>query len=289
MPPGSPLTRAPGLSERQASLLEAWLPGATVVRDLGWGEVDRLVLAVEHRGERLTVKAGGPQDHHQGREIHAHLHWLRPWQERGSVPLLRHHEAGASLLVTTFLPGRLVLGSPDQHDPGVFRQAGRLLALLHRQRDLQTVDPAYEPRENARLLAHLDGPHRIAPATVRRLRAEVASWPAPPAVLVPTHGDWQPRNWVVDRRRVGVIDLGRAALRPALTDLVRLAAQDFAGDPALEDAFVDGYGEDPRERDAWHRARLREAVATAAWAFRTGLEDFEAQGHRMVAAALAEG
>ncbi|MGW6199374.1 phosphotransferase family protein [Kribbella sp. NPDC055110] len=32
----------------------------------------------------------------------------------------------------------------------------------------------------------------------------------PPATLVPTHGDWQPRNWLVDNGTVRVIDFGRA-------------------------------------------------------------------------------
>jgi thiamine kinase-like enzyme len=104
---------------------------------------------------------------------------------------------------------------------------------------------------------------------------------------VPTHGDWQPRNWLVHDGLVRVIDFGRAAMRPAMTDLARLAAQDFLRDPRLEAAFMDGYGADPREASGWYRARVREAVATAAWAHRVGDETFEAQGHRMISSALA--
>ncbi|HZX05471.1 phosphotransferase family protein, partial [Kribbella sp.] len=72
-------------------------------------------------------------------------------------------------------------------------------------------------RENERLLKHLSRPHRIAPEVVDRLRTTIARWPTPPAVLVPTHGDWQPRNWLIDGGTVRVIDFGRAALRPAYT------------------------------------------------------------------------
>jgi hypothetical protein len=83
-----------------------------------------------------------------------------------------------------------------------------------------------------------------------------------------------------------VIDFGRADLRPACTDLTRLAAQQFRSEPALESAFLDGYGSDPREPAAWQRARLREAVSTAIWAHQVGDEAFEQQGHRMIAEAL---
>jgi len=75
-------------------------------------------------------------------------------------------------------------------------------------------------------------------------------------------------------------------MRPALTNFARLAAQDFRRDPSLEKAVLDGYGPDPREKQAWHRSRVREAISTAAWAYRVGDESFEAQGHRMIADAL---
>jgi hypothetical protein len=86
---------------------------------------------------------------------------------------------------------------------------------------------------------------------------------------------------------VAVIDLGRADLRPAMTDFGRLAAQQFRTDPALESAFLDGYGGDPREPAAWQRNRFREAIATAVWAYQVGDEPFEQQGHRMIVEALA--
>ena len=87
---------------------------------------------------------------------------------------------------------------------------------------------------------------------------------------------------------MSVIDFGRADLRPALSDFGRLAAQEFRRDPALEAAFLEGYGPDPREPGAWQRSRVREAIGTACWAFQVGDEAFEAQGHRMIAESLAD-
>lgn len=274
------------LSPRQRELVDQWLPGAILEEDHSWGLVETQVLQVVHAGTRVIVKAGGPNDHHLEREIRAHLDWLAPWTRLGRAPQLRHFDREARIVVTDYLPGRLVLRTEQADDPDTYRQAGELLAALHAQSVL--VDDEYEARENPRALVWLDGAHRIADDVETRLRTMIESWPTPSALLVPTHGDWQPRNWLTHRGVVSIIDLGRAALRPAMSDLARLAAGDFRRDPDLESAFLEGYGPDPREPEAWQRNRVREAVGTACWAFQVGDEQFEAQGHRMIAEALTD-
>ncbi|HTJ32571.1 MAG TPA: aminoglycoside phosphotransferase family protein [Dactylosporangium sp.] len=272
------------LSARQRALLQRWLPGASVERNHSWGLVETTVLEMTCAGSRFIVKAGGDGDRHIERELHAHRQWLAPWTGRGRAPALEYGDAEAKLLVTRYLPGVLVLGSEHADVGSTYRQAGELLALLHAQPVV--IDDDYERRENEKSVTLLRGAHRIAAATVERLLAEIATWPAPAAVLVPTHGDWQPRNWLIHDGVVSVIDFGRAAMRPALTDFARLAVQEFRRDPNLEAAFLDGYGADPRETQAWHRHRVREAIGTATWAYRVGDEQFEAQGHRMIDEAL---
>ncbi len=158
-----------------------------------------------------------------------------------------------------------------------------------RRRDRARPQLGTARNAKATILAALDRPHRIAPGTEARLRAEVGAWPTPVVALVPTHGDWHPRNWLVHGRCLSVIDFGRTRLRPADTDLVRLAAQQFRTEPALEEAFLDRYGEDPREPAAWRRRRMYEAIATATWAHQVGDARFERQGHRMIADVLADG
>lgn len=264
--------------------MDRWLPGAVVGKDHSWGLVQTTVLEMSCAGSRFIVKAGGDDDQHIAREIHAHLHWLRPWTSRGRAPALVHGDAEAKVLVTRYHVGELVLGGGHADDPRIYRQAGELLALLHGQ--TAVADDDYERLANEKALAWLAGPHRIEASTVERLRAEIASWPTPPVTLVPTHGDWQPRNWLVQDGVVSVIDFGRAAMRPAFTDFARLAVQDFRRDPRLDAAFLEGYGTDPREAGTWHRNQIREAIGTAAWAYKVGDERFEAQGHRMIAESL---
>ena len=180
----------------------------------------------------------------------------------------------------------MVQGGDCEHLPDTYRQAGELLALFHEQ--FATEDEEFEAREKQKALLWLGKPHRINPAVAGHLRDVVEAWPTPPSTVVPTHGDWQPRNWIVHDGTVSIIDFGRADLRPALTDFARLAAQQFPQDPAIEAAFLEGYGDDPRAPAAWQRNRIREAIGTAVWAYQVGDEPFEQQGHRMIAEALAD-
>jgi hypothetical protein len=272
------------LTGRQRELLEQWLPDAEVVRDHSWGLIGTTVLEVSHEGARYIAKAGDANDHHLARELRAHRLWLDPWCSRGRAPQLLHADDEAKLLLRQYLPGELVQGGPGERATDTYFQAGALLVSLHGQFGVE--DTEFETKEIQKTLSWLDKPHRIAPDIVSRLRTEIASWPSPPVIVVPTHGDWQPRNWLLHDGVVSVIDFGRAELRPSATDFTRLSAQQFGTDPQLEVAFIDGYGGDPRDPDAWRRIRIREAIGTAAWAYQLANEPFERQGHRMIAEVL---
>lgn len=275
-----------GLSPRQRELVETWLPGIEVEADMSWRLVETTVLRARAGGQVVVVKAGGASDRSIEREVRAHREWTGPWLRRGRAARMLHADVAAKVLVTEYLPGTLVQGTAAAAAPDTYVQAGELLRLCHAQMAVEDAD--YEHRMNAKALAWLEGPHRIAPGIAEELRALVRSWPAAPVVCVPTHGDWQSRNWLIDDGLLRVIDLGRAELRPAAEDFERLAVQEFVRHPGAEEAFVSGYGTDPREPEAWSRQRARAAIGTACWAYGIGDEAFEAQGHRMIADVLAE-
>lgn len=270
-----------GLTDAQLRTLRAVLPGAVVRADLGWGGQYATVLAVEHDGRLLTVKATGPQDHHADREIHAYRTWVGPLAGTGDAPTPVLLDEAQHLLVLSHLPGRIVVDHPAQDQPDTYRQAGRLLARLHAVQSTPD-DGTYWEGQRRRLHRWLEQPHRIPARRVSSLASEVESWTVLPTTLVPTHGDVQPRNWLVDDTgRIRLIDFGRAELRPAATDVARLSRQDFLRDPALAEAFRTGYGTDLHGEEL-HRAQVVEAVGTAVWAYGIGDRDFEAHGLRSV-------
>lgn len=271
---------APSLTAPQRELVSAWLPGVEVVGDHSWGLTDTQVLHLRHDGADYTAKGFGPRNHHFDRELRGHREFTAPLLPDRRVPALVRADEAARVLLLTWLPGRLVEGDPSATEPDTHRQAGELLARLHGQPGRPSTTWLDEHRERTlRWLAH---PHRIPSTVVERVRAH--DWAVGPVDLVPTHGDVSPRNWVVHEGVVALIGLGRADLRPAASDLFRLQSRSWRGRPDLEDAFLEGYGADPRQTWWWTSVVLAELVATAAWAHQVGDEAFEAEGLRGLAA-----
>lgn len=216
------------LTAEQVRLLDAWYPQREMVANLSWGLVGSHVLQIVADSQHVIVKAADAKDFHLPREIRAHREWLTPWTAIGRAPDLLHADESARIIATRYLPGHLVQGSDAEYRADTYRQAGVLLALLHAQ--FSAVDAEYTQVQRDETLRTLDKPHRLSADTARRTRELVEQWPDVPVLLVPTHGDWQPRNWLDDNGTVTAIDFGRAALRPALTDFVRLASRQFRSD-----------------------------------------------------------
>ena len=111
-----------GITEEQIRLLTSWLGEFSVVQDYSWPLQDTNVLHVATRpGEEFIVKAS-TTSHHIHREIAAHAGGFEGLH--GRVPALRFASAKAGILVTEFLPGILVEGTPAEDEPETYRQAG---------------------------------------------------------------------------------------------------------------------------------------------------------------------
>ncbi|SER30528.1 phosphotransferase [Arthrobacter sp. OV608] len=273
------------LSAGQAEFVETRLPGVRFLNDLSWNLVDTAVLEVAHGQGRYVIKAAGPSNRHIRRELDAHEAWTEAWARQERAPILVHANPSLNLLITEYLEGYLVEGSAAEYESGTYLQAGQLL----REFQAQTVrtDSRYEAAATEKAMAWLETPHRIEESVAGKVRGVLAAYRPEPVPVVPTHGDWQPRNWLMNGAELRVIDFGRFEFRPAISDFCRLAVQQWRTRPELEAAFFEGYGSDPRGSRLWNITLLREAVTTAAWAFQVGDREFEKQGHRMLADALA--
>ena len=272
------------LSDLQAAHIARWLPHARLRGDMSWNPVSTAVLDVDSERGRVVIKAAGPDNHHIGREITAYQGFTDCLASTAHASQLLHQDRTANLLVLRYIDGSLVEGSDSELTPDTYRQAGRLARVFHGQ--AERTDPDWDSIAVAKSLGWLDKPHRIGPQIAARLRSILTAHQPRPVVVVPTHGDWQPRNWLVDDGRIKVIDFGRFAWRPAVSDFCRLAAQQWRQDRRYEEAFFAGYGGDPRTPDQWRMLAVHEAIGTAVWAYQVGDERFENQGHRMIADAL---
>lgn len=249
-----------------------------VLENLSWGLVSTVVLHVKSRDTSVEyiVKASHADDHHIVREIEAHVSWTGKVAGPGTTPQFVVADSDLRVIVTRYLPGELMQDSSVADDPDLYRQAGEFLRGFHALSS--RIDNDYNTRAIERTRAWLAGEHRIPREVHARVEEILESSVSTPAILVPTHGDFHERNWLHDGGILRVIDFGRFAFRPAETDLLRMARRAWVRSPELERAFLEGYGSDPRVPPSWQLEVLREAVATAAWAYKVGDEAFEAEG-----------
>ncbi|EJT45050.1 aminoglycoside phosphotransferase [Trichosporon asahii var. asahii CBS 2479] len=287
MSPPTAELQAAGLTPAQAEFVEDKLGRVTLVKNMSWGNFDSTVLHVARKVGPFVIKACGPGigRHHFDRELAAFRAGVTDRLGSHAARLL-HVDEGLGVMVLNYLPGSLVFGSPFQLDPDTHRQAGRLLRQIHSN---PQTDTEWDAKATRRSLDWLDKEHRIPEpdAALTRLILEDRISTPHPVEVVDTHGDYHPRNWLRDDAgTVRVIDWGRYERRPAFTDFIRCACQEWAEKPELGHAFAEGYGQDLRDTDDWKMEYLRQAVGTACWAPTIGDEKFEAQGIRMVAEAL---
>lgn len=175
---------------------------------------------------------------------------MGPWLSRQKrAPKLIHADRVTNILVSEYLEGRLVEGAEAEYTTETYVQAGALLRAF-RDQNVRS-DPRYEPVATAKALAWLGEPHRIEESAAEMARAILGTYDPKPVDVVPTHGDWQPRNWLVDGSEIRVFDFGRFGFRPAASDFCRLAVQQWRADPLLESALFSGYGSDPRDSELW--------------------------------------
>lgn len=273
------------ISEEQNSLLKTWLGRFSIVKDHSWPLQDTFVLRVRtSAGKDLIVKAS-TTSHHIRREIAAYTAGFPGLN--GLVPVLKHASVEEGLLVTEYLPGSLVEGSEAESNADTYRQAGILLAALHRPAG---ISYEYADALLRRTQAQIDRAHGLVQErSLVHLAKVLKSVKTGPVQMVTTHGDYQPRNWLEEDGLVKIIDFGRADARPWVHDLIRLNHQQFVKRPDLEEAFYLGLGKkvEAPEADIFLLENLNQAISTVVWAHQIGDYAFERSGVAMVDRALS--
>jgi len=271
------MSRPTGITELSrpielAAFVQDRLGEVRVVADLSWpyegSEVYRIrdVDGTDHILKRLI------NDTFYARETAGYA-WASALGPE-SAPRLEAADPHLRVVITTFLPG--VLLQEAYLDPArsaqAYRQVGELLGRLHESAapaaDSDVIDRLVAQTDThlERVGAELDAAQRERVyRAAQQLATVAASMPA-----VPTHGDFWPRNLLIDpdSGQVAVIDFERAALAPAVRDLVRLETNVFTRSPTARDAFYAGYGRDlaPVETSALRAWAVLDPLSALAWA-----------------------
>ncbi|MER7509370.1 phosphotransferase [Streptomyces lavendulae] len=183
-----------------------------------------------HRGEKF-----------HDREVAAYRSWVPALG--GRAPRLVAADTAARAVVVTALPGHplhgMVLGAADE--ARVQQALGRLVGVLHRSAPER---PAAAAMAADKIKRHLDGARPYLADgdedLVLALARAYADLPKP--TLVPTHGDLQYRNVLLDGDGEPLLfDFERSEYNTATRDMVRLC-DTWTGRPDLRAAFLDGYG-----------------------------------------------
>ncbi|MEV6315685.1 aminoglycoside phosphotransferase family protein [Streptomyces sp. NPDC051776] len=245
------------------------------------------------------------------REVTAYRRWTGYLGE-GHAAELAAADAETGAIVLTALPGRpLSIRKPaPEEEREAYRQAGALLARLHSAPVGATAGTgasegagAAGPAANAGagpeatwaadVEEMLNGAALYLAREDEELLRAIAEEPPPSLPGVPTHSDYQPRNWLWDERQqlLRLIGFERTCVEPAARrDLAGLEYGLLQTGSGLRSAFYEGYGRELT--DAERRACVSYAAVEALIALRRGIEhrDIESveRAHSMLAALRAE-
>lgn len=238
-------------AHRQRSVVravDAFLGPCELIRDLSWSLELATVLELRlQNGEAVIAKSHADHDLFLA-EVDAYRRWVPAIADR--APRLLGVNEEHQVLVLSRLQGRSPAGLSPEETLIAHQDAGYVLRRLH---------AAEPPRPEPEWASHREKNLRrwLAEAPKGLLDAADVAWALeqvaglrklPTPTVVPCHGDWQPRNWLVDDHlRVFAFDFERARLSWWIHDLQRLIWQEWASMPPLMAAFLDGYGRDLTE------------------------------------------
>lgn len=186
------------------------------------------------------------------------------------APKLIDNDDALRMVLLSAVQGEPAVGTAYEWDPLVHYRAGVLIRKLHESA------PQVHSDQFARQCAsrfeeaasQLEGV--IASSALSEARHIVAgAFGAAHTVLVPTHRDNHPRNWMVDPGgHVRLIDFQDAEYDPWIVDVLDLEHDYWRSDPNLKVAFLSGYDAEISTEDeimlrAHHAVEAVRALASA--------------------------
>ncbi|MBT3941401.1 MAG: aminoglycoside phosphotransferase family protein [Chloroflexi bacterium] len=234
-------------------------------------------------------------NHHFEAEVRALNQWVPllksgPWWSTPQVVAVSN-ELGAVLL--TELPGQILEdreGAPTDISElrTAYKHAGRLARLLHDA----DIDLSREIRVQTYTLEEIT---RFMEPSRPYLDAATCDWAEEILTadgawagldIVPMHGDYSPRNWIIERGdpTLNVIDWERSRPGYWVEDIQRMTHDHWLDEPRLGDAFFEGYGRTPTDAEWRHsnQITLINAVGGVGWAINHNDAWFEQHNRRTV-------
>lgn len=255
-----------------------------VVADRSWVDLGLSVVleVVTADGTPVIVKSHNDQ-FRNALEAAAYRKWVLAIADR--APALVAADSAEQVLVLTKLDG----DSPAAHLPApVYADAGAVLRRFH-ESDEEVIDAGWAAQRVDNLHAWIermpDGLIDIDDVEWVKKQAAVLL-ELPPPTLVPCHGDFQPRNWLIGRDgRVLVFDFEKARHDWWIHDIQRMWWKEWRDRPDVRDAFLGGYGRDLNETEqAGLRANsARGHLVQIAWATEHGDLAFAEEGRSYLA------
>ena len=255
-----------------------------VVSDLSWADLGLSVVleVVTTEGTPLVVKSHNDVLRNQ-LEAAAYQNWVPAISDR--APALVAADGGARVLVLTKLEG----GAPAADLPqAVYADAGSVLKRFH-DSDEELTDPGWAAQRLTNLHSWIERMPAglIDPGDIAWVEQQAAILlDLPPPTLVPCHGDFQPRNWLIsDDGSVLVFDFEKARHDWWIHDIQRMWWKEWGDRPDLRDSFLAGYGRQLTETEqAGLRANsARGHLVQIAWATEHGDLNFANEGRSYLA------
>ena len=243
--------------------------GELVIAPLGGGITNHnYLVTVAGRTDRVVVRVPGRDTHLLGIDRDAEVAATRSAAAIGIGPEVVAYLAADGLLVTRYLPGR-VLEPADLSTPGVLMRLARALRTLHAGPALAGV---FDPIATARTYVDRARDRGVVPTHLALEADRVAERIAATHLLddfepAPCHNDLLAPNLIDDGDTIRIVDWEYAAMGDPRFDLANLVANNELAGPAVESLLTahDGHPPDERRLAQLTLMRVLSDFREAAW------------------------